>query len=85
VEAHVVGEVVEPLGALTLVHFHIDAAAVSVAPGAGTGGPLEVASPPAPMVAALDGRAGAVTGVTLPLLVDPAWIHLFHPETGSAL
>ncbi|MBA2437372.1 MAG: ATP-binding cassette domain-containing protein, partial [Acidimicrobiia bacterium] len=36
VEADVVGEVVEPLGALTLVHFHIDAAAVSVAPGAGT-------------------------------------------------
>ena len=85
VEAQVAGEVVEPLGSLTLVHFHIDAAPVSTSPGSGSSGPLEIGSPPTAMVAALDGRSEAAAGAPRPLLVDPAWIHLFHPKTGTAL
>ncbi len=85
VEADVTAEVVEPLGALTLVHFHIDAATVSASPHPGGGGALSVAPAPAAMVAALDGRTPAVAGEPLTLSVDPAWLHLFHPETGEGI
>jgi hypothetical protein len=46
---------------------------------------LDVGPPPAAMVAALDGRTPAVAGESLALSVDPAWIRLFHPETGVAI
>ncbi|CAN5707328.1 sn-glycerol-3-phosphate ABC transporter ATP-binding protein UgpC [soil metagenome] len=84
VEAEVSGEVVEPLGPLTLVHFSIDAVPVSPAGGPVAGAPTAGTSPAA-MVAALDGRTPASAGEPLTLSVDPAWVHLFHPETGEAV
>jgi multiple sugar transport system ATP-binding protein len=84
VEAEVTAEVVEPLGASALVHFSIDAVAVSATAGR-SDGPVALRQAPAAMVAAVDGRTGAAAGDRLTLLVDPAWVHLFHPETGVAI
>ncbi len=93
--AQVTAEVVEPLGSVTLVHFHVDAAPVSVLderPRVDStpleSGPFSVGAAPAPMVASVDGRTRLSAGATdgrLSLRLDPASVHLFHPVTGLAL
>ncbi|HEV2809008.1 MAG TPA: sn-glycerol-3-phosphate ABC transporter ATP-binding protein UgpC [Acidimicrobiales bacterium] len=88
--AEVEVEVVEPLGSVALVHFHVDADPVTVLDDRASDGTLLPSARPrrVPVVASIDGRLGpaaAMAGARLRLRMDPAAVHLFHPVTGTVL
>ncbi|HEV2068296.1 MAG TPA: sn-glycerol-3-phosphate ABC transporter ATP-binding protein UgpC [Acidimicrobiales bacterium] len=83
-------EVVEPLGSVTLVHFHVNANPVAVLDERSGDGTLLSFGEKAetPLVASVDGRVGltaAAAGARLRLRIDPGAVRYFHPVTGLAL
>ncbi|MDQ3223950.1 MAG: ABC transporter ATP-binding protein [Gemmatimonadota bacterium] len=76
---------VETMGAVSLLHFAVDAQSVSVRDEDGSDDAFTWGEPPATVIAAVDARTRATPGCRLPIALDRSRVRFFDADTGQAV